>query len=394
MWDGLAIEALLKHLLYFPQDVVRLVQSNTVLRQPLQAQETAPSDSRDYDPEWVSWSDEQLLNLPMNQLGVTLDGTFLSDQIQQLYAELESRQLRFRPHFWLSNEWFTPDGVPGVAVPFYLAHPRLAKLEMHQMLEVEGGTSEWCMRILRHEAGHAVENAYRLRRLRRRQQVFGRSSDPYPKYYSPRPYSRSFVRHLDVWYAQSHPDEDFAETFAVWLTPDSTWADRYKGWPVLKKLRYVDELMTGLAAVSPKVFTTEEIDPLSGLKKTLREHYERKRRHYGVEQPSLYDPDLKRLFSDAPAHADKMSAATFLNRFRKEVRRKVAAWTGEYQYTIDQVLEGMIHRCQQLHRRSHIEKAFFYLQMRQKFADLIRGKMQNRAENSERRQNQQIPRAN
>ena len=97
--------------------------------------------------------------------------------------------------------------------------------------------------------------------------------------------------------------------------------------------------------------TIEEIDPLSGLKKTLREHYERKRRHYGIEQPSLYDPDLKRLFSDAPAHADKMRAATFLNRFRKEVRRKVAAWTGEYQYTIDQVLEGMIHRCQQLQLR-------------------------------------------
>ena len=80
---------------------------------------------------------------------------FLSGQIRQLYAELEARRLIFRPHFWLSNEWFTPDGVPGIAVPFYLAHPRLAKLEMDQMLEVEGGTSEWCMRILRHEAGHA-----------------------------------------------------------------------------------------------------------------------------------------------------------------------------------------------------------------------------------------------
>ena len=141
--------------------------------------------------------------------------------------------------------------------------------------------------------------------FRSRQQVFGRSSDPYPKYYSPRPYSRSFVRHLDVWYAQSHPDEDFAETLAVWLTPDSTWADRYKGWPVLKKLQYVNGLMQGLADIPPKVVTSEEIDPLSELKKTLREHYERKRKHYGTERPSLYDPDLKRLFSDASAHADK-----------------------------------------------------------------------------------------
>ena len=319
--------------------------------QPSPTQEVTASDPPAPEPAWVSWSDEQLLNLPMRHLGVTLDGAFLSAQIQQLYAELDARQLRFRPHCWLSNEWFTPDGVPGIAVPFYLAHPRLAKLERDQMLEVEGGTPEWCMRILRHEAGHAIENAYRLRRLRRRQQVFGRSSEPYPKYYRPRPYSRSFVRHLDVWYAQSHPDEDFAETFAVWLTPESSWADRYKGWPVLKKLQYVEGLMAGLAAVPPKVSTREEVDPLSELKKTLREHYAHKRHHYGTARPSFYDPDLQRLFSDAPAHAAHLSAATFLNRFRKEVRRKVAAWTGEYQYTIDQVLEDMIARCRQLHLR-------------------------------------------
>src|ERR1043165_5056483 len=303
------------------------------------------------EPAWASWPDEKLLDLPMCRLGVTVDSPFLSRQIGQLQEELEAKQLRFRPHFWLSNEWFTPDGVPGIAIPFYLAHPRLEKLELAQMLEVEGGTAEWCMRILRHEAGHAIENAYRIRRLRSRQRIFGRSSEPYPKYYSPRPYSRSFVRHLDVWYAQSHPDEDFAETFAVWLTPASTWADRYKGWPVLKKLQYVDGLMAGLAAVPPKVVSCEEVDPLSQLKKTLRAHYARKRTHYGTERPSLYDPDLKRLFSDAPTHADRPSAATFLNRFRKEVRRKVAAWTGEYQYTIDQVLEDMIQRCRQLHLR-------------------------------------------
>jgi len=316
-----------------------------------QPPDTPSTDSPPHEPEWVSWSNEQLLDLPMHQLGVSLDGAFLAGQIAQLYAELAARQLLVRPHVWLSNEWFTPDGVPGIAVPFYLAHPRLAKLELEQMLEVEGGTPDWCMRILRHEAGHAIENAYRLRRRRRRQQIFGRSSEPYPQYYRPRPYSRSFVRHLDVWYAQSHPDEDFAETFAVWLTPDATWADRYKGWPVLKKLQYVDELMRGLANVPPPVVTREEIDPLSALKKTLREHYARKRAHYGTERSSLYDPDLKRLFSDAPAYAAHMSAATFLHRFRKEVRRKVAAWTGEYQYTIDQVLEDMLQRCRQLHLR-------------------------------------------
>ncbi len=302
-------------------------------------------------PKWASWSDDALLDLPMCDLHVGLKSGFLEQPIAELTQELERSGLLFRPHFWLSNEWFTPDGVPGIAVPFYLAHPRLAKLEQAQMLEVEGGTTEWCLRILRHEAGHAIENAYKIRRRKTRRHIFGKSSQRYPMYYSPRPYSRSFVRHLDLWYAQSHPDEDFAETFAVWLTPDSLWEERYRGWPVLKKLKYVDGLMKDLRGVSPAVTTREEVDPLPSLKKTLREHYERKRRHYGIERQSQYDPDLKRLFSSFLGHAGKPSAATFLNRFRREVRRKVASWTGEYQYTIDQVLEDMIQRCRELNLR-------------------------------------------
>ena len=303
------------------------------------------------EPQWVSWSDDALLDLSMCDLHVGIKGGFLEQPIAELIQELERRGLLFHPHFWLSNEWFTPDGVPGIAVPFYLAHPRLAKLEQAQMLEVEGGTTEWCLRILRHEAGHAIENAYQIRRRKTRRYIFGKSSQRYPMYYSPRPYSRSFVRHLDLWYAQSHPDEDFAETFAVWLTPDSLWEERYRGWPVLKKLKYVDGLMKELRGVSPSVTTREEVDPLPSLKKPLREHYERKRRHYGIERHTQYDPDLKRLFSSLPSHAGKLRAAIFLNRFRREVRRKVASWTGEYQYTIDQVLEDMIQRCHELDLR-------------------------------------------
>ncbi|MBX3303250.1 MAG: putative zinc-binding metallopeptidase [Nitrospira sp.] len=303
------------------------------------------------EPNWASWSDEALLDLPMCDLQLGLTGGFLEQPIAELTRELEQRELLFRPHFWLSNEWFTPDGVPGIAIPFYLAHPRLAKLELAQMLEVEGGTREWCLRILRHETGHAIENAYKLRRRKTRQDIFGKSSQRYPRYYSPRPYSRSFVRHLDLWYAQSHPDEDFAETFAVWLTPDSLWEERYRDWPVLKKLTYVDDVMKELRGVSPCVTIQEEVDSLSSLKKTLRDHYERKRRHYGIDRQLQYDPDLKRLFSAMPSHAAKPSAASFLNRFRREVRRKVASWTGEYQYTIDQVLEDMIRRCRELDLR-------------------------------------------
>ncbi len=302
-------------------------------------------------PEWADWPDEKLLDIRMCDLAVKIEGTDLEGRIEQVYGELKDRGLQFRPHFWLSDDWFTPDDVPGTAVPFYMAHPRLARLELNQMLEVEGGTPEWCMRILRHETGHAIENAYLLRRRRRRQRLFGKSSDPYPEFYTPRPYSKSFVLHLDTWYAQSHPDEDFAETFAVWLNPQSMWRERYTGWPALKKLEYMEELMREIAGQKPLVMSKERVDPLSRLRKTLRWHYKEKREHYGLEYPNFYDRDLRRLFSDRPELTGSITAASFLKRIRKEVRRKVADWTGEYQYTIDQVLEDMIGRCRELNLR-------------------------------------------
>src|SRR3954464_13665019 len=281
--------------------------------------------------EWAAWPDEKLLDLRVCQLGVQIEGSPMEPHLAELDSELVTRGLKeFHPHYWLSDEWFTPDGVPGVAIPFYLAHPRLEKLERAQMLEVEGGTPEWCLRILRHEAGHAVDNAYNLRRRRRRQQVFGPSYKAYPQFYDPRPYSKSFVLHLDSWYAQSHPDEDFAETFAVWLSlPD--WRDRYAEWPALKKLEYMDTLMRELAGKPMLVRTHRRVDPLPKLRKTLRAHYERKRRHYGLLHPDFYDRDLRRLFSDGPAYAANMTAARFIARVRRDVRRMVASWTGEYQ---------------------------------------------------------------
>lgn len=302
--------------------------------------------------EWAGWPDETLLDLHVCQLGLSIEGSILEQRIAELDQEIQARGLTaFRPHFWLSDEWFTPDGVPGVAIPFYLAHPRLEKLERSQMLEVEGGTPEWCMQILRHEAGHAIDNAYKLRLRRRRQQVFGPSYKAYPEYYTPRPYSKSFVLHLDSWYAQSHPDEDFAETFAVWLNPQSDWRVRYVDWPALKKLEYMDALMADLAGRAMLVQTSRKVDPIQSIRKTLRVHYGRKRRHYGLLHPDFYDRDLRRLFSDRPEDAGNMKAARFIARVRKDVRRMVASWTGEYQYTIDQVIEAMIRRTNELNLR-------------------------------------------
>ena len=301
--------------------------------------------------EWQDWPDEKLLELRMCDLGVTIEGTELEQRIAQVNAELDARGVAFRPHYWLSDDWFTPDGVPGIAIPFYLAHPRLARLELTQMLEVEGGDPDSCLRILRHEVGHALDNAFQLRRRQSRRRVFGTPATPYPEYYTPKPYSKSFVHHLDHWYAQSHPDEDFAETFAVWLDPQASWATRYAGWPAVRKLEYLDGLMRRLTHVRPRIRTKREVDPLSRMRKTLGDLYSKKREHYGMDHPDFYDSDLDNLFSNAPQYARNLSAARFVRRIRKEARTTVASFTDSYQYTIDRLLERIIERCRELNLR-------------------------------------------
>jgi hypothetical protein len=294
---------------------------------------------------WETLSDEQLLQRRLSSLKITVEGTWLEDCVKALHEELEQRGIRLRPHTWISSEWFSPDKTPGIAIPFYLAHPRLMKLEKKMMLDVEGGTWSECMAILRHEAGHTVQQAYQLHRRRRWQQLFGLSSKSYPLHYRPNPASRRYVQHLRLWYAQSHPDEDFAETFAVWLRPRSNWRTRYAGWPALKKLEFVDELMDDIAGKRPLLTSRERVDPLRELNETLASHYQKKQAFYAFKPHKTYDRDLYRLFSANPRHSRAQPASVFIRRHRAHVRKLVARWTGENQLTLDAVLDDMIIRC-------------------------------------------------
>jgi len=304
-------------------------------------------------PPWARATDEELLALRFRDLGIGIGGTRVQKRVERLYDELEQRGLRFRPHVWLSTDWFSPDGVPGVAIPFFLAHPRLTRLERTQFLEVEGGQEEEFMRLLRHECGHAVDTAYRLRRRAEWRQHFGRASEPYGPSYTPRPYSKRFVTNLERWYAQSHPTEDFAETFAVWLRPRSDWRARYEGWPARRKLQYVDSLMREIGDRPALVRCREHTESLNKLSTTLGEYYREKLERYGERSPDVVDRDLRRLFPDDADHGRGSSAARFLRRARPELRRAIARWTGQYQHTIDVVLQEMIERCAELGLRLH-----------------------------------------
>jgi hypothetical protein len=291
------------------------------------------------------------MQLRIRDLGLRLEGTWVGDCVDELRGELDERGLRLKPHIWVSDEWFSPAGVSGFAVPFYLLHPRLMKLERTQLIEVEGGTHHECMKIMRHECGHAIQHGYQLHRRREWQRLFGKSSTKYPEAYRPNPASKRYVQHLRRWYAQSHPDEDFAETFAVWLRPRADWRRRYAGWPALQKLEYVDRLMQEIAGIVPPARNRSVVDPLRSLRRTLFEHYTYRRAIYSVEYPKTYDDDLLRLFSDDPRHCARMTAAAFLRTHRADIRRIVSRWTGEYQFSLDQVLTDMIGRCRELRLR-------------------------------------------
>ncbi len=296
-------------------------------------------------------TDRQLLDLRLCDLPVKIRGTRLEQRIDKLYRELEAHSLHFRPHVWLGEEWFTPDGVAGFAIPFYLAHPRLMKLERSQMLEVEGATESECMRILRHEAGHAIDNAFRLHARRSWTNTFGSYRVPYPEWYQPQPGSRDYVFNLDAWYAQAHPAEDFAESFAVWLKPVSRWMRQYQGWGAQRKLEYVGDTMAKLAGKSPSVCGQEEVEALPTLKKTLREHYRRKRAYYTIHWPASYERNLYRVFSAQPRHRDDPSAAQFLRHVRREICEIVARGTGVHLYTINHIVKHMIVRSRALDLR-------------------------------------------
>ena len=297
---------------------------------------------------WETLSDDQLLSLRFCDLHLTIEGTELEQPIERLYHELAARGIRFRPHCWLAQEWFSPAGIPGIAIPFYLAHPRLMNLERRFMREVEGGNRNWLMRILRHEAGHAIDSAYRLRRRRHWREVFGPASLPYPDTYRPRPGSRRFVQHLGAWYAQAHPTEDFAETFAVWLKPNSPWRRYYTGWPAFAKLEYIDGLAAEIGDSKPKVIDRTTIEDVADEARTLRRHYDLKLARYRMPRRSGADELLLKVFTAAPRRKTAARAASVLRELRNPLRQQFMRTGAFSEYLVHQVMRLMIDRCERL----------------------------------------------
>jgi Putative zinc-binding metallo-peptidase len=257
-------------------------------------------------------------------LELTVEGSAVEKFVQQLYSELEKKKItKFRPAVYLTDEWGCPSGEPVIGIPFYLARPDLSEIEsQHNDLE----DNREIMMYLRHEAGHAFNYAYRLHRRPEWRHLFGPYRRPYRENYRPVLFSKDYVRYLPGWYAQKHPDEDFAETFAVWLTPRSGWRRKYRSWGAMAKLLYMDRIARELGEIDPVRKRGEPDITVAQMEMTVGEFY----RHSTEQVPLLevnLDSDLATIFNTPRKRKGAEPAAQLLARHRKTLVDQISLWT-------------------------------------------------------------------
>jgi len=271
----------------------------------------------------------ELLHARVCDLELAIEGSPLEPFTQKLLRELGAKGVVFRPTFYLTDSWGCPDRVPAIGIPFYLADKRLARIEEEQTGEIEDDLM--LMMLLRHEAGHAINYAYRLWKEPGWREAFGPFSKPYREAFQPEPASRNFVRHIHAsqygrTYAQKHPDEDFAETFAVWLTPRSAWRRRYRFWPALRKLKYVDRLMRQIRQRPPHRKGGKLLRPLKEMEMLLAEHYGQRAERFQAAAQGYVDDKLRSVFPRVRAGAP-VPAGEFFHEHHDELVERMVRWS-------------------------------------------------------------------
>jgi hypothetical protein len=272
----------------------------------------------------------ELLKTRICDMGLRIEGSILEPKVARIRREIAAKGLHFQPSFYLSDSWGCPDEVPAVGIPFYLADERLRRIEEEQTGEIED--DQMLLMLLRHEVGHAFNYAYRLWERPDWVEIFGPFSRPYRDQFQPNPASLDFVRHLvhseyGRHYAQKHPDEDFAETFAVWLTPRSAWRRKYRVWPALRKLRYVDSLMRHLRARPPRRSRGKLVHPVEALTLLLADHYGQRVERYRAAAQGYVDDRLREVFPPVRGRPT-IPAATLIHKHRDYLVGCISPWSG------------------------------------------------------------------
>jgi len=288
----------------------------------------------------------ELLNTRICDLGLQIEGSLLEPFIRRLYRELSAKHLIFRPQCYLTDSWGCPDQVPVIGIPFYLADERLRRIEEEQTGEVED--AHMIMMLLRHEAAHAFNYAYRLWERDDWRELFGSFHRPYREVFKAEPSSREFVRHLSSaqygrTYAQKHPDEDFAETFAVWLTPRSNWRRRYRGWPALAKLQYVNCVMRRVGKRMPPVTGGELLNPIEKNTALLSQHYGERAERFRAAAQGYVDDRLREVFPRIPVPGST-SVAKAVRTHREFLLARMTRWSDIRPSDAEAILDKMMER--------------------------------------------------
>lgn len=272
----------------------------------------------------------QLLAVPIRELGLRLEHSPVAEYVRRLYTELEAAGLRhFRPLCYLTDQWGCPSEEPVIGIPFYLGDARVAHIE-DAVNDVENERE--IMMYLRHEAGHAFNYAYEFYRTDEWHELFGSFRRPYRDDYPFVPFSRDYVRHIAGWYAQKHPDEDFAETFAVWLDPESHWQQRYTNWGAMRKLLYIDQVAREVADVPPPHVNGQMDVTVDEMEQTIEQFYRNDEPDESAMIAGLaLDNDLTDVFLDPGRRRDGVdyrAAGELLGEHRRDIIDKVNEWTG------------------------------------------------------------------
>jgi hypothetical protein len=267
---------------------------------------------------------------PMRELGLSIEGTPLEATIEAFKRELRASGLdAIEPRFYLSTEWGVPFQTIAIAIPFYLANIELMDLHGRMTGWVEGTDRDDVLRYLRHEMGHVINYGYVLYERPEWVKAFGSITQPYEEQYRPVPWSNRFVRHLPGWYAQKHPDEDWAETFAVWLTPDCDWRRDYAEWPVaLAKLQLCDRIVREVGHVPPPNTADERDEDLTQAEYSLASFYDVE--SDGGPFPPGLDGSLRSIFAARIGDEGACPAATFIRSRRQDFVRAMYTWTGHF----------------------------------------------------------------
>jgi hypothetical protein len=304
------------------------------------------------------FQEAHLSSQPIRDLGLRIAGTPLEPVLEELLAELDRVGIRkVRPRFYLSSEWGVPFGTVAIAIPFYLADRQLTALHAERTGHVEGLGRADLLRYLRHEMGHVVSYAYRIYEDEEWVELFGSMTQPYREEYRPEPFSRRHVRHLPGWYAQKHPDEDWAETFAVWMMPGFDWRSEYAGWPVvLAKLAYCDRTMAALADRDPVAVDDELDEDVGEIQYTLEQYWSG---GAGLtpgdsDLPPGLDGALRSIFEDLgrwedlSTDAPRLPASDLIRRLARDLPADVYRWTGHFPERTRVLLEQLARRAEEL----------------------------------------------